>query len=62
MAKIKSSFECLVCKQPLDFPNAIDIADFIVLFIQFYKIHNLCENLEKKKTPAKKVATNKNNT
>lgn len=58
MAKIKSSFECLICEESLNFPNSVEIADFVVLLIQFYKAHQVCERLEKKKTNVKKIATN----
>lgn len=49
MAKINSSFQCMICKQPLNFPNDIGIIDFVILLLQFYKNHELCENLEPKK-------------
>lgn len=49
----------MVCKQPLSFPNDIGIADFVVLMIQFYKIHDLCENLARQNTPAKKIVKKK---
>lgn len=45
MAKVQSSFLCLICKQPLDFKDNIDIVDFMVMLLRFYKTHDLCENI-----------------
>lgn len=48
MAKIASSFKCIICKQPLNFPQDVSITDFVILMLQFYKVHELCESLENK--------------
>lgn len=45
MAKIASSFKCMVCKQPLNFPKDTSIVDFVIMLLQFHKMHDLCENL-----------------
>lgn len=50
MAKIASSFKCLICNQPLNFPNDISIIEFVIILLQFYRTHDLCENLAKPKT------------
>jgi hypothetical protein len=44
MAKISSSFKCILCKVTLHFPNDISIVDFIILILQFYKNHEICES------------------
>lgn len=59
MAKISSAFKCLICNQPLNFPNDTDITDFIILMLQFYKMHNLCENLSVKKDKVIQAAKRK---
>lgn len=51
-AQISSNFSCMVCKQNLNFPNDLDITSFIILILQFYKSHGLCENLAKPATAA----------
>ena len=43
MAKISSSFKCMLCKEPLNFPNNISIVDFMILVLNFYKTHDQCE-------------------
>lgn len=43
MAKIASAFKCILCKEPLNFPNDISIVDFMILVLQFYKNHEVCE-------------------
>lgn len=49
MAKIASSFKCIICNQPLNFPNDISIIEFVIILLQFYRTHDLCENLGKPK-------------
>lgn len=63
MAKISSAFKCLLCEEPLRFPQDTDIVEFQILFLQFYRTHDRCEKLvaalEKKKTeqePVKNMA------
>lgn len=48
MAKIASSFKCLLCNQPLNFPNDISIIEFTIILLQFYRNHELCESLGNK--------------
>lgn len=55
MAKIASSFKCLICKQPLNFPENIGIVEFIIIMLQFYKTHELCETLENRDFEKKDV-------
>lgn len=43
MAKIKSYFRCMICEQPLIFPDDMGIIDFIIVILQFYKNHEICE-------------------
>lgn len=51
MAKVASSFHCIICKQKLNFPNDTQIVDFIILILQFYKIHETCEGLVQAPAP-----------
>lgn len=51
MAKIASSFKCLICKNPLNFPNDISIIEFIVMLLQFYQTHEVCEQKLLKNPP-----------
>lgn len=46
MAKLSSSFHCMICKQRLNFPPNIKITDFVILMLQFNNNHDLCENME----------------
>lgn len=46
MAKISSSFQCMICKQPLNFPKNISIVEFTILMLQFWNNHELCEKSE----------------
>ena len=55
MAKVSSHFQCMICKQRLNFPNNVEIVDFIILVLNFYKIHGLCESLEPKPETTKLV-------
>jgi len=55
MAQIASSFKCLVCGKPLLFPENIDITEFTILFLQFYKTHDACEKADKNKELKKAV-------
>lgn len=48
MAKIASSFQCVICQQYLNFGKDIEMTDFIILLLQFHKIHTLCEMLQSK--------------
>jgi len=43
MARIRSSFVCMICSQPLNFPNNIGVVEFLILILQFYNAHELCE-------------------
>lgn len=47
MAKLSLSCKCMVCKEPLQFPNNAGIVDVNILFLQFYVSHDKCEKLEK---------------
>lgn len=55
MARISSAFKCMVCEKKLEFPNNLQIVDFVILLLQFYKDHDICEqNLKAQEpTPAK---------
>lgn len=58
MAKVQSSFKCLICQEPLRFPADISIVDFTILFLQFYRDHDRCERLaEELKKPKEVEAT-----
>lgn len=46
MAKISASFHCMICKQKLNFPDNLDIVEFMILILQFYKVHGLCESVQ----------------
>lgn len=46
MARVKSHFKCMLCNQVLHFPKDIGIVDFMVLILQFYKNHEICEQSE----------------
>lgn len=58
MAKVASSFRCLVCEENLKFPADFGIVDFTISFLQFYKDHDRCEQLEI--AMQKKIETKKN--
>lgn len=59
MAKISSSFNCMICKNPLNFPNDIDITDFIIVLLQFYKTHEACEKAPAQITSKKEISMKK---
>lgn len=46
MSKVSSHFSCILCKQKLNFPPNTNITDFIILILQFYKNHEICEQAE----------------
>jgi hypothetical protein len=48
MAKIASSFQCMVCKERCNFPNDISIVQFQMIFLKFY-----CDHDDEKKCEAK---------
>ena len=56
MAKVSSSFKCVICKEPLNFPNNTGIVDFMILILQFYRDHDRCEKLEAEFNKTKEVA------
>lgn len=45
MAKIKTSFECMLCKENLQFPQNCSITQFLMHMLSFYEKHNVCENV-----------------
>lgn len=47
MSQVKSHFSCVICKQVLNFPPDTSIVDFVILFLQFFKSHEICEQSQK---------------
>lgn len=59
MAKVSAAFQCLVCKSPLQFPQDIDIIQFMIHILQFYRVHEICDVDNKAQPKAVVVAKKK---
>lgn len=46
MAKVASSFKCMICQQRLAFPDNCQVIDFMILMMQFYRDHERCESIQ----------------